>query len=106
MFILILKIIRNIGFTAKSKKIKARDDSNSIVNNSEMTNQISSIKGINQAKTTKFKILIKSKNHDFLLNSKNMKAKSNFFILKAKLAFRQIFVKILIFYYFSSKYYI
>ena len=50
--------------------------------------------------------MIKSKNHDFSSNSKNMEVKPSFFTFKARLAFtklRQIFVKALIFYYFNPK---
>ena len=76
-----LKIIKNTRSAAKLKKSKIRVDS------SEITNQISSIKRKNQPKTTKFKILIKFKNHDFSSNSENMKAEPGFFISKARLSF-------------------
>ena len=55
---------------------------------------------------TKFKILLKFKNHDFSPNSRNIKAGSGFLTPKAKLAFiklRQMFVKTLIFHYFNSE---
>ena len=58
---------------------------------------------------TKFKILVKSKNRDFPPNSRNMEARSGFFIPKAKLAFiqlRQIFVEALILHHFDLKYHI
>ena len=43
----------------------------------------------NQAKTTKFKILVKSKNHDFFM-SKTEKVGTGFLISKARLAFTQL----------------
>ena len=50
--------------------------------------------------------MIKSKNHDFPLNFKNIKARPGFLISKARLAFtklKQAFVKVLIFNYFDSE---
>ena len=58
---------------------------------------------------TKFKILIKSKNHDFSPNSRNSKVGISFFTLKARLVLthlRNAFVEALIFYYFHPKCYI
>ena len=62
-------------------------------------------KGKNQAKTTKFKILVKSKNHDFPI-SRTEKVGTGFFTLEARLAFiqlRQAFVEALIFHHFDPK---
>ena len=80
-----------------------------MIDNIEIINQISSIKRKNEAISTKSKILIKPKNHDFPLNSRNMDIKPSFFIFKARLAFtklRQAFLKALILYYFDSECYI
>ena len=68
-----LKNTRNIRSAVNLKEIKGKAGSNSMVDNSivgsnKTTNQIIPIKKKNQAKTTKSKILIKSKNHDFPLN--------------------------------------
>ena len=59
----------------------------------------------NQAKTTKSKIWIKFKNHDFS-KFRTKKAKKSFLTPKARLAFtqlRQAFVEALILYYFDPK---
>ena len=75
-----------------------------MVSNSKIINQISSIKRKNPAKITKFKILVKSKNHDFLFNFRNIEAEPSFLTLEAKLTFTkltQIFIKALILYYFN-----
>ena len=104
-----LKTTKSTESAAKLKKTKAGLGSNSIVDNGEVINQINSIKRKNQAKTTKSKILIKSKNHDFSLNSKNMEAKPDFLIPKARLAFtklKQAFVEAPILYHFDPKYHI
>ena len=55
---------------------------------------------------TKSKILVKSKNHDFISNSRNKKVKTGFFTLKARLMFTQLrkaFLKALIFHYFNPE---
>ena len=55
---------------------------------------------------TKSKILVKSKNHDFSLNFKNKKARTGFFIPKARLVLtqlRQAFIKAPILYHFDPK---
>ena len=81
----------------------------SIVGDGETTNQLNSTKRKNQVKTIKSKILIKSKNHDISLNSRNKKAGTGFFIPKARLAFtqlRQAFVEAPIVYHFDLKSYI
>lgn len=62
-----------------------------------------------QMKIAKFKNLIKLKNHNFFLHSKNIKAKLGFFIFRAMLKFiksKQIFVKVPILHYFDLKYHI
>ena len=59
----------------------------------------------NPVKITKFKILIKSKNHDFP-NSKTEEARTGFLTPKTKLAFtqlRQAFVEAPILYHFDPK---
>ena len=59
----------------------------------------------NQAKTTKSKILVKSKNHDFS-KSRAEKAETSFFTPKAKLAFtqlRQAFVEAPILHHFDAE---
>ena len=58
---------------------------------------------------TKSIILAKFKNHNFPPNFRNMEAKPDFFISKARLAFtklRQVFIEAPIFHYFNLKYYI
>ena len=55
---------------------------------------------------TKFKILVKSKNHDFPPNSRNREAGMGFFTPKARLAFtqlRQPFVEAPILHYFNPE---
>ena len=104
-----LKTTKSIRFIAKLKKTEIRINDNSIVSNNKVINYISSTKKKNQAKITKFKILVKSKNHDFPLNSKNVEAEPGFLISKAKLAFtklRQAFVEAPISHYFNLKYHI
>ena len=76
---------------------------NSMVDGDEATNPS---KGKNQTKMTKSKILVKSKSHDFLPNSRNREAGLGFFIPKARLAFaqlRQAFVKAPILHYFDPE---
>ena len=72
----------------------------------KVTNQTNSTKGKNQAKTTKSKNLIRSKNHDFPPNFRNIEVGPSFHTPKARLAFtilRQAFVKALILYYCDLK---
>ena len=74
---------------------------NSIVGGGEATNPT---KGKNQAKMTKSKILVKSKNPDFPPNSRNKEAGTGFLTSEARLAFiqlRQAFVKVPILHYFD-----
>ena len=57
-------------------------------------------------KITKSKILIKSKKHDFLLNSRNREAGTGFFTPKARLTFiqlRQAFVEAPILHHFDQE---
>ena len=87
-----LKTIKNTGYAANHKEIKGKVSSNSIVGNSmigggETINKANFTKGKNQVEITKSKILVKSKNHDFSLNSRNKKAGTGFLTPKAKLAF-------------------
>ena len=101
----LLKTTKSIGLEAEPKLTKARVGSNIIVGSGEVSNYISSIKQKNQAKITKSKNLLKSKNRDFPLNSKNMEAGSGFLTPKARLALiklRQVFIKTLIFHHFNS----
>lgn len=91
------------------KKTNTEISSNNIVGNSEVIHQISFIKGKNQVKITKSKIIIKIKNYNFLPNSKNIKTKPDFFILKARLVFtklKQIFIETSNLHYFDLKYHI
>ena len=86
-----LKITRSTGFAANFEKTKSKANSDSVIGNSmvgggEATNQPHSIKRKNQAKTTKSKILIKSKNHDFPPNSTNKEVGTGFFTPEARLA--------------------
>ena len=77
---------------------------NNMVGGGKATNQANFTKRKNQAKTTKFKILVKSKNHDFPPNSRNKKVGTGFFTPKARLAFSQLkqaFVKAPIFHHFD-----
>ena len=103
-----LKTIWSIGSVVNFKETEGEVGSNSMVRDSivdgdEATNPT---KGKNQAKRTKSKILVKSKSHDFLPNSRNKKAGTSFFTSKARLAFtqlRQTFIKAPILYYFDSE---
>ena len=81
---------------------------NSMIGGSKATNQANTTKGKKQVKTTKSKILLKSKIHNFFHNSRNKKGKTSFFTPKARLAFtqlRQAFVKAPILYHFDPKSY-
>ena len=101
-----LKTIKSIGSVTEPKKTKVGINSNNMVDSNKITNQINFTKGKNQAKITKSKILVKSKNYDFPLNFRNMEVRPGFFIFKARLAFtklKQIFIEALILHYFDSK---
>ena len=101
-----LKTTGSTRSTANPKKTKGKDDGNSVVGNlvggGEATNPT---KRKNQAKTTKSKILVKSKNHDFP-KSRPKKAGTGFLTPKARLAFiqlRQAFVEAPILYHFNPE---
>ena len=103
-----LKTTGSTESAANLKETEGEVSGNSVVGNSmvgggEATNPI---KGKNQAKTTKSKILIKSKSHDFPPNSRNREARTGFFIPEARLAFtqlRQAFVKVPILHHFDPE---
>ena len=109
-----LNTTKIIGFAINSKKTKSKADGSSMVSNSvigggEITNQINLIKRKNQAKKTKFKILVKSKNRDFPPNFKNMEARSGFLIPETRLVFTQLkqaFIETLILQHFDAEYHI
>lgn len=66
----------------------------------------------NRSRISKYKILVKLNNYDFLFKSKNISLKIirlRFQIVEARLVFiklRQIFVKASIFHYYNPEYYI
>ena len=112
--LLLISILKNIKSTrsiTNPKEIKDKADSNNVVGNSvvssnEVTNQISFTKRKNQAKTTKFEILVKFKNRDFSLNSRNIEAGLDFLTPKARLVFiklQQAFIKASILHYFNPE---
>ena len=82
-----LKIIGSIGSVANPKETEDEASGNSIVGSNEVTNQINPIEEKKQAKTTKSKNLVKSKNHDFSFNSRNREAGKRFLTPEARLAF-------------------
>ena len=98
-----LKIKRSFKFVANPKEIKSKAGDNNVVGN----NMVGNNEATNQTNPTKRKKLAKitkSKNHDFLLNSRNREAKTSFFIPETRLAFiqlRQAFVKASILHYFN-----
>ena len=85
-----LKITGNTRSTANTKETEGRVGCNNVVGNliggGEATNLT---KRKNPVKMTKFKILVKSKNHDFP-KSRPEKAGTGFFIPKTRLAFIQL----------------
>ena len=90
-----LKTIGNTRSAANPKETKGNASSNSVVGNSivcigKATRQTNSTKRKKQEKITKSKNLIKSKNHDFLSNSRNREIGMGFFTPKARLAFTQL----------------
>ena len=105
-FTSMLKTTGSTGSAANLEEIEGKVCGDSVVGNSivgggEATN---STKGKNQAKTTKSKILGKSKSHDFSPNSKNRKAGTGFLTPKARLMFiqlRQAFIKASILHHFN-----
>ena len=90
-----LKIRESTGSAANPKENKSKAGIKSIFGNNEVgggevINQISTIKRINQAKTTKSKILVNFKNCDFPPNFRNMEVRLGFLTPKARLAFTQL----------------
>ena len=85
-----LKTTKCIGSVANPKKTKGEVGGDSVVGDmvggSEATNPI---KRKNQAKTTKFKILVKFKNHDFP-KFRIEEAGMGFLTPKARLGFTQL----------------
>ena len=101
-----LRLIRSTGSAAKSKEIEGKVSGDSVVSNlvdgGETTNLT---KRKNQAKTTKSKIMVKFKSHDFP-KSRTEKAGTGFFTPKVRPAFtqlRQVFVKAPILHHFDLK---
>ena len=99
-----LKTTESTRLAANLKETEGEVGGDSVVGNliggGEATNPT---KGKNQAKTTKSKILVKSKNHNFP-KSRTEEAGTGFLIPKAKLAFTQLkqtFVKAPILHYFD-----
>ena len=82
-----LKTTASTGFAASLNKTESKAGGNNIVDNDEATNQTNPIKRKKQAKMTKSINLVKSKNHEFFLNSRNRKAGMSFLIPKARLTF-------------------
>ena len=82
-----LKTTESIWSAANPKETEGEVGSNSIVSDMVDSGKATNpIKGKNQAKTTKFKILVKSKNHDFP-KFRTEKAGTGFLTPKARLAF-------------------
>ena len=86
-----LKITGSTRFAANPKETKGEVGGNSVDGDSMVDGNkaINSTKRKSQAKTTKSKILVKSKNHDFL-KSKIEEAETGFLTPKASLAFTQL----------------
>ena len=109
-----LKITENTRSVPNPQKTKGQVGGYSVVGDSmiggdKATKQANSTKKKNQAKTTKSKILVKSKNHDFPPDSRNKKVGIGFFTPKTRLAFthlKQTFVEAPIFHHFNLKSYI
>ena len=106
LFTSMLKTIGNTGSAANPKETEGGVDGDSVVGDvvgsDEATNPT---KRKNPVKTTKSKILVKSKNHDFL-KSRPEKAGTGFLTLEARLAFtqlRQAFVEAPILYHFDPE---
>ena len=99
-----LKTKESTGSAANLKETKSKTGGNSVVGNMVSGNEaINPIKRKNQAKITKYKILVKSKNHNFL-KSRTEEARTGFLTPKARLAFiqlRQAFVKTPILHHFD-----
>ena len=101
-----LKTTGNTESAANPKEIEGGVGGNSVVGNVVGGNKATNpIKRKNPVKTTKSKILIKSKNHDFP-KSRPEKAGTGFLTSKTRLAFtqlRQAFVEAPILYYFNPE---
>ena len=101
-----LKTIGSTGSAANSKETKSEVGGNSMVGNVIGGGEtINSTKEKNQAKTTKSKILVKSKNHDFP-KFRTEKAETGFLTPKARLVFnqlRQAFIEAPILHHFDPK---
>ena len=104
-----LKITGSIGSATNPEETEGEVGGNSVVSDlvggGEATNLI---KGKNWAKTTKSKIMITSKNHDFP-KSRTKKAGPGFFTPKIRLAFtllKQVFIEAPILHYFDPESYI
>ena len=110
-FTSMLKTKGNTGSVANLKEPESEIGGNNVVGNSMVSGNEATnfIKRKNQAKTTKSKILVKSKNYGFPPYSRNREAGMGFFTPKTRLAFtqlRQAFVKAPILYHFHPKSYI
>ena len=106
-----LKTIGSTGSAASPKETKGEIGGNNVIGDNMVGGDeaINLIKGKNQAKTTKFKILVKSKNPDFPPNSRNREAETGFLTPEARLTFtqlRQTFIKASILHYFDLESYI
>ena len=85
-----LKTIGSTGSVANPKETKGKASSDSVVGNLVGGGEaINPTKGKNQAKMTKSKILVKSKNKDFF-KSRIEEAGTGFFTPEARLAFTQL----------------
>ena len=84
-----LKTTRSTGSAANSEETEGDVGGDSVIGNSivDSGEAINPTKGKNQAKTTKSKILVKFKSHDFPPNSRNREAGTSFLNLKSRLAF-------------------
>ena len=102
-----LKTTGSTGFAANLEKTKGEVGSDSMVGDSMIDGgkATNPTKGKNQAKTTKSKILIKSKNHNFP-KSRTEKAGTDFLTPETRLVFtqlRQAFIEASILYHFNPE---
>ena len=107
-FTSMLKTTGSIGSATNPKETEDEVGGDSVVDDNMVGGgkAINPIKRKNQAKTTKSKILVKSKSHDFPLNSRNREVGMGFFIPEARLPFiqlRQAFVKAPILHHFDPE---
>ena len=85
-----LKTTGSTGSAANSEEIEGKVSGNNVFGNFVGSGEaINLIKGKNQVKTTKSKILVKSKNYDFL-KSRTKKAGTSFLTPKVRLTFTQL----------------